>query len=1090
YGLYDEYVRRDEHGDDWVFRGAGSNRVVADDGLFTEHLKHYLHELREKGRTDLPPPSVKPRHLWLLENRARALGTTVAVPSSSVVTQASAAAVEPATVPVPEAPTDQPEPDRRRPRDEEDEPDAEEPVAKRPRTSGVEGDPLRQLADELALIHRHLAAFPAESHPYLRARAWIASELLDRLRENPLEVPDVAVLTRELAVVRELAAHMREPLAGRRVANDIAWLPLADANGKHNVLAMAANKDAAELAADVSKYNDLGTRLLEGVDYFTNETVEVVADWANDTSTIRLYLEADGDSETDGSGFLVRLKDDRRVVVPPHVMAQLVAASEDFQRMTAGLVRPTLLLQTENDDDVCWCEELNIAMLGHLRQLTGPWRAFHHEGMREHNKDGVLLEGHGFSPGPALTLSGVRYDALGDGITFDLRRPARERVATSKETLVVRLTGSGRAARVVLSNGVLMDLGGAEIGALVLGHAGFQAFLEKGWRVLLDTDVTEVRVNYGGLGFDFAGALRKENIFNDVYLRSADGKETLVSVPRAGDLQTAEILDNVGELLGEFVRYVGDDSKLNEVRTWASRTDFSSYQLDGQEQEVKAPRGYLYFVRPNDSGFGYLGLRTDGKALDDVRPGDLGRYLGDDPKLRDTMGQKGAGSGAEGVEEPFVWLGVERPVIGLEEIARSYVSAGFSRTTWGSLGEVQFGADGILNMVGGGLARIVPIAPGPEHLASYDRASAKLGVRGQFFPTGAFERALWSLNAIRDRPLNNWIYWVLDAEGDAADEEMLDIAIPYLSPSRAYTARTLIFESHSVENLGFVFRMNTNRPHHLGDIVRLSGAPSANAITGSQMFRLAGEVGELIMISCSGDAFSQANAISSASQMRECWDRGLSRPRIIAPSDVVIVMDASSARVVENGGHFREVLPPGSVQPEPIPLSDLATNQIDPVWLIGDDQTNVRRAARRVARSAMWRLVNDAPLPKVTVSGYGVDYAAGQAQAGRAAAIFYSELVSEFERLHDMQRPVTSKVPLRVFAMTYADLQPGMPLGDAQVTVALDYRELGGSAVTQRFDRYEATMRAFARLDPGCAHSATTERPVVAHRNEEPPGIS
>ncbi|WP_207954931.1 protein-glutamine glutaminase family protein [Saccharopolyspora elongata] len=119
-GPYDEYVRRDEHGDDWVFRGAGSNRVVTDDGLFTEHLKHYLRELREKGRTDLPPPSVKPRHLWLLENRARALGTTVAVPSSSVVTQSSVEDVEPATVPVPEAPTDQPEPDRTRTRDEGD----------------------------------------------------------------------------------------------------------------------------------------------------------------------------------------------------------------------------------------------------------------------------------------------------------------------------------------------------------------------------------------------------------------------------------------------------------------------------------------------------------------------------------------------------------------------------------------------------------------------------------------------------------------------------------------------------------------------------------------------------------------------------------------------------------------------------------------------------------------------------------------------------------------------------------------------------------------------------------------------------------
>ncbi|MEV0056561.1 protein-glutamine glutaminase family protein [Saccharopolyspora shandongensis] len=148
-----------------MFRGAGSNRVVADDGLFTEHLKHYLRELREKGRTDLPPPSVKPRHLWLLENRARTLGTTVAVPSSSVVTQASAAAVESATVPVPEAPTDQPEPDRRRPRDEEDDAVLQE-VSERPAESaqpvpqsvGFVGGLQKLPADAVARLFRKATA--------------------------------------------------------------------------------------------------------------------------------------------------------------------------------------------------------------------------------------------------------------------------------------------------------------------------------------------------------------------------------------------------------------------------------------------------------------------------------------------------------------------------------------------------------------------------------------------------------------------------------------------------------------------------------------------------------------------------------------------------------------------------------------------------------------------------------------------------------------------------------------------------------------------------------------------------------------------
>ncbi len=74
-GLHDEYPVQADDGEHWVFRGPRSNRVVTDNGLFTAHVGHYLRELRENGHTELPPPSVKPRNLWLLETRARAWWT-------------------------------------------------------------------------------------------------------------------------------------------------------------------------------------------------------------------------------------------------------------------------------------------------------------------------------------------------------------------------------------------------------------------------------------------------------------------------------------------------------------------------------------------------------------------------------------------------------------------------------------------------------------------------------------------------------------------------------------------------------------------------------------------------------------------------------------------------------------------------------------------------------------------------------------------------------------------------------------------------------------------------------------------------------
>ncbi|MEV7044763.1 protein-glutamine glutaminase family protein [Amycolatopsis sp. NPDC051061] len=843
-------------------------------------------------------------------------------------------------------------------------------------------------------------------------------------------------------------------------ADDVRWFAARNAEGRETVLSVSDGDEQAGYLAGTFKWTTEQSDRLYGLNRTDTSgevtAVEVTADWADGPNPVRLLLSAAG------GRFFAPLRDGRHAMLTPGEMAERVAASAQFRQLTAGPVRPPLAVITYADGVPPGDHSLNEAFLARLAELTGPWLSYHYAGPLSLREDGVLVVDHPFAAGPPLVPADVRYHRDGARTVF---AGTAEVFAGEGEALVVAVPGTETSARVELVNGERTDLGGTALGELLLRDPGFRPQLAHGRPVVLDTGAADVRVGPGGLGFDFAGALRAAGFFDDVHVRAADGTLTLVSVPRAGDLRTTEITGPAEQPIGEFVRFPGDGDVLARVRRWAAKDAGAlTAFLAGDGTWALTPwqrRPVLLFARRSETG--YRALRRDGRELD-LTAGELGRSLRDGRELRGMLGTKGAVAGEEGQETGIVLASLGGPVTGLAELADEFVPAGYSRTWYGSAGELEFRPDGVLG-VGGGFERAAPIVPQPRHLAGYERANAKLGTRGQYFPARDFDRALMAAGAVNDTTAQSRIYYsgTTEPDGEGGQHEVWR---PYLTPVRPDATRSWAAVLHGTPGRGFHFRLLAGSPHRLGDRVTLAGAPSAAALFGSAAFRRAGPAGpvELTLLSCLADVHPGPGRPSSAFLLKQAWDHG--RPlRVLAP-DGFAALVADGARYVSDGGHLREVFGPDATPPEPIPLSDLAAGRIEQADVLGPgaDSTEVGRAARQVARAAAWRSRLGAPRPAVEIVGYGDTVGRGRERAEEVAGVFRAEFAAESARLAALDLPVAAPAPVAITAGVFADVPGGWLPADVVVYTDLPVHELGEGALATGDP--EEIRRAFAALDP------------------------
>ncbi|KFU75424.1 hypothetical protein BB31_41570 [Amycolatopsis lurida NRRL 2430] len=331
------------------------------------------------------------------------------------------------------------------------------------------------------------------------------------------------------------------------------------------------------------------------------------ADRTGGRGPVRLFFRA-------ASGrYQVPLKDGRHTLLTPEELADRLAATPEFQRMAASAMRPLLAVTTCQDYAHPGDRSLDEAFVAKLIELTGPWQV---------------------TTPPPLNPADLRYIWADDRVASHDTAPAHY---GHQDFLVLAMKGTETSARVERPDGKLIDLDGTALGTLLLGDTEFRSQLTQNRAVVLDTGATDVRVGYGGLGFDLAGALRAENFFNDVHVRDAGGTLTLVSVPRAGDLQTTVITGPAGARIGKFVRFSGDTDALARVRRWAAKDQGAPaayLAADGRWAVTPWPRRpVILFARRSETG--YRAIRGDGQELD-LLPEVLAHSLCSGPGLHET----------------------------------------------------------------------------------------------------------------------------------------------------------------------------------------------------------------------------------------------------------------------------------------------------------------------------------------------------------------------------------------------------------------------------------------------------------------------
>ncbi|MFE0019822.1 hypothetical protein [Amycolatopsis sp. NPDC059021] len=729
--------------------------------------------------------------------------------------------------------------------------------------------------------------------------------------------------------------------------SDVQWVELIGADEKTYGVGFPSTAEGATAWTEGAEDSTVYSRRLfsEKADDADEQPVgtEVVADWAGSIEEGRaepLHLKG----QAAGGRRVVMLDgSEKQLPVSDEEFTELALATSVFAAAQRQKVRPPLVITTEGlfagKTDV----DPNVGLVAALTELAGPWHSYSAAASQGIFGQPVMRPGERFTETP-LTLDDVRYenyDAVfgfpsGDDYAADRERLEQftEAVAAGRgvrgpwggrKPIFVSLDGATSHGNLGRYDGQIAEEDGKRIGELLLDNPDFRALLEEEKKkgsdrrpiVLLSSDGA-ARVNYGGLGFDVAGALRAAGHFLDVYAPTRevsigwdgiglgeDSSFELVSTWRAGDLKTTVLTSPDKKIALQVVRSTGDEKLLKELEKWIARAtpeSLASFPFRDEYGQVHDSNWHEdeppVLVVARSTAAGYRATRRDGAKVTLSTEEELAQVLRDDRELRKLMGT------SPSRELMLIVQGPARAGNGIEEFAKAMVPGGYSRTMLMPEGPVSFDLPGKLVTLGA-VRRADAIAPRPRDLVSYPHVRHDGVVHGQFFPTDDFDAAYDAANGMRYLDVAQGTYYRTKVTQDGKTT-WSGAKSPWAGQ------RVWLTDGHGLGSEGLFFQMVTGRPHVRGDEVMLNGVLAACAIYGSTIFMQAGGSDKILLRHCESNMSTDSQA-SIAYNIKRAWEKHFKKKVAIWGADQRTRLSASGLTTVKNGGRFAEVDDTGSV---------------------------------------------------------------------------------------------------------------------------------------------------------------------------------
>ncbi|WP_033436014.1 hypothetical protein [Saccharothrix syringae] len=723
--------------------------------------------------------------------------------------------------------------------------------------------------------------------------------------------------------------------------DDVVWRPLHDARGAgYGVGFLADHRQSAALAAtgpDITEHAFRMVTVNRRGGGFTAETPPWARAAGGRARPAVVYVQGDSRS------FLVAARDGWAVALDPVAMATLLLANDFFRALVGGAVRPPLILVNQASPRAA----VMTGLLGtELRRLIGPHPTYGYTGpFWLRNGVGLFTLPPGGRPvdiAPPLSLEQVLHRTSGAVLAFGSRGPggaALDAVVAAvgggapvvgpwgdESPLLIAVESAERFATVYPPSGGGVELTGAELGLMLLADDGFTALLEahRGPVVLLGERAGD-RVAIGGLGFDFAGALRGKGFFHDVYALSGggvrpaggavvprrDAEFTSVSVPRAGDVRTEELLGPDGRVVALLVRSPGDDDRSRALRAWAAAVppDGPLFQRSSDGAEVPRPwregtTPVLFLATRVADGYG--AVRADGAPV----------LLSDDD-LADTLRDHGAVRAVAGSrsDDPLVFLALDDAAVDVGAWAAGMAESGYFREVHHLDGPVEPGAGGVLLVGGTGTWRTEAPVLGAEVISHPYLAPGDTRPGGQFFPLVPLDALHMASAWLREKRSNPSHYAVTRATGDdqrPGGTTQVSVRLPWARS----TLPPWYVDGHGGEQ-HMTFRLGTGDPLVPGDVLRMGGKAAARVIASSAAYRRAALPAgtPLVLGVCRIGATPKDGGPSTAYLMREEFEQIRHSPTPLwAATQVMDHSVDSGIRTVHAGGRYVEALPPGAEQ--------------------------------------------------------------------------------------------------------------------------------------------------------------------------------
>ncbi|MFC9251864.1 protein-glutamine glutaminase family protein [Amycolatopsis thailandensis] len=913
---------------------------------------------------------------------------------------------------------------------------------------------------------------------------------------------------------------------------DVLWKRMTNLDSMIQGVALVSNEsDTNDFRVASSTINDHPLRVVveTATTEFGPEDAVWPAPWASATMGARvrpfiLQLEA-----KDGR-IHVPLDDGSMETHPPRFLAQLVARSKWFKEIASASVRPPLVLLVR-DPGVSGTERgvLTSTFLAELRSLTGAWPSFDYQGpfdfgfKRKDTSNAMMAprvpEGAKFTEsGGPLTMQ-LSHVATRSVFGFPGRRRDREVLeslaeaieageelpgpwAGEKPLLVIADSSGGEAAKLRWRSGEVTEADGAQLGRVLAGDEGFLAGVKSSPDrpvVLLASDGGR-RTDPGALGFDFAGALRAEGLFNPVY--SPVGRVTiapgpastveglrfkLVSAVRTGDVEVDSLLGRDGSTTALFIRYPGDSLQFERARAWALEATPKSlltyFDYVNEDQRVRIPASWSrrskkppLFILGGMSEEGYQAIRKDGKSQA-LSMAELGRVVRNERDLRAALHpDRVAGRG-----RPFVLAamndlaGFERDrSADLDEFAGSFLRGGYTRWSYSPRGRLRLFENGTVGVHDGAFQELAPLQAGPENVVSTLLRNEALGEYGQVFPLTETDAQTSRVPGMSVTALRQQYYLsalkVTDPEGNEVSQN-----VPFVSPWWGDPWRTWEFEGHS-EVGRQSFGLRTDIPGFIGDTQVVDPERGAEIIFAHHVFRRATADSAIspVMVYCSHNAFIPNHGNTNTFYFQMAARRIYGQPVPAYGGTDLVSRQPTSLRRVHNGGNFTQASPPGGSTARLFPMADLAPGQFEDAVIelsatadLADDAAGgpgatIRELAIRVARAGAWRranLVDPENMPSISVKGVDAY------RRNEVAAALAAELALEMRWLTERGLDIS------VEEITVESLAGEGGLGEHAVEISVQMPELDlGESALERVrtddseDAVSALDQAFAAL--------------------------